>query len=74
MRFARDVRRAAEQVQEGGLKGGQLNQEQARTIADPDEEEGSDVECGELELWRLLPQLKDLPEDWIKKLPNFFHI
>ena len=41
----------------------------ASTIADPDEEEGSDMECGELELWRLLPQLKDLPEEWIKKLP-----
>ena len=41
----------------------------ASTIADPDEEDGSDEECGELELWRLLPQLKDLPEEWIKKLP-----
>ena len=41
----------------------------AGSIADPDEEEGSDEECGELELWHLLPQLKDLLEAWIKKLP-----
>ena len=33
------------------------------------EEDVSDGETDELELWRLLPQLKDLPETWVKKLP-----
>ena len=37
-------------------------------LADPDDQE-SDEEGGDLELWRLLPQLKDLPEALLKKLP-----
>ena len=40
------------------------------SMADPDkEEDDSDGEGGELELWRLLPQLKVLPEAMLKKLP-----
>ena len=40
------------------------------SMADPDDEEDdSDGEGGELELWRLLPQLKVLPEAMLKKLP-----
>ena len=39
-------------------------------LQDPDaEEEDSDEEGGELQLWRLLPQLKNLPEALLKKLP-----
>ena len=38
-------------------------------MADPDEEEESDVDCGKLELWKLLPQLKELPESLLRKLP-----
>ena len=41
----------------------------ASSIANPDEEDESEDDSGELELWRLLPQLKDLPEAWLKKLP-----
>ena len=41
----------------------------ASSIANPDEEEESEEDSGELELWRLLPQLKDLPETWLRKLP-----
>ena len=31
--------------------------------------EDSEDESGDLELWRLLPQLKDLPEALLRKLP-----
>ena len=41
----------------------------AGSLADPDEEEDSEEEGEELELWRLLPQLKDIPESLLKKLP-----
>ena len=41
----------------------------ASSIADPDEEDGSEEDGGKLELWKLLPQLKELPEAWLKKLP-----
>ena len=41
----------------------------ASSLADPDEEEESDVDCGKLELWKLLPQLKELPESLLRKLP-----
>ena len=39
------------------------------TIADPDSMEDSEDESGNLELWRLLPQLKELPEALLRKLP-----
>ena len=38
------------------------------TPMDPEEDE-SDMESEDLELWKLLPQLKDLPESLVKKLP-----
>ena len=41
----------------------------ASSLADPDEDENSEEECAELELWRLLPHLKELPEALLKKLP-----
>ena len=37
-------------------------------MADPDEEDESEEEGDELELWKLLPQLRDLPEAILKKL------
>ena len=39
------------------------------TIADPDSMDDSEDESGSLELWRLLPQLKELPEALLRKLP-----
>ena len=39
------------------------------SLADPDSMEDSEDEGGDLELWRLLPQLKDLPEALLRKLP-----
>ena len=33
------------------------------------EQDTSNRETDRLELWRLLPQLKDLPGAWVKKLP-----
>ena len=41
------------------------------SVADPDEARGSDSEEGgeDLQLWRLLPQLKELPESLLRKLP-----
>ena len=33
------------------------------------EQEDSDMESEDLELWKLLPQLKDLPETLVRKLP-----
>ena len=41
----------------------------AGSLADPDGEEDTEEECDKLELWRLLPQLKDIPESLLKKLP-----
>ena len=42
----------------------------ASSIADPDDEDDSEEEGGEdLELWRLLPQLRDIPESLLRKLP-----
>ena len=41
----------------------------ASSLADPDEGNDSEDDSAELELWRLLPQLKDLPESFLKKLP-----
>ena len=40
----------------------------ASAPTDP-EQEDSDMESEDLELWKLLPQLKDLPETLVKKLP-----
>ena len=37
-------------------------------LADPGEQD-SEAEDGGLELWRLLPQLKDIPETLLKKMP-----
>ena len=37
-------------------------------MADPDEEDESEEEGDELKLWKLLPQLRDLPEAILKKL------
>ena len=39
------------------------------SIADPDTVEDSEDEGGDLELWRLLPHLKELPEALLRKLP-----
>ena len=41
------------------------------SVADPDESRGSDSEeeGEDLQLWRLLPQLKELPESLLRKLP-----
>ena len=41
------------------------------SVADPyeGEELDSEEDCGDLQLWRLLPQLKELPESLLKKLP-----
>ena len=41
------------------------------SLADPDEAGGSDSDEGgeDLQLWRLLPQLKEIPEALLKKLP-----
>ena len=39
-----------------------------KNMVDPDDEM-SEEEGGELELWRLLPQLRELPEDMLRKLP-----
>ena len=42
----------------------------ASSMGDPDDCDESEEEgTGELELWRLLPQLRDLPEALLKKLP-----
>ena len=41
----------------------------ASSLADPDEDDESEEEGDELELWKLLPQLRDLPEAILKKLP-----
>ena len=40
-------------------------------LDDPDEEDGEELadECSELQLWKLLPQLRELPEALVKKLP-----
>ena len=40
-------------------------------IGDPDEEDGEEPSDmgGELQLWKLLPQLRELPEALIRKLP-----
>ena len=45
-----------------------ISQMVASSMPDPDEEEESDVDCGKLELWKLLPQLKELPESLLRKL------
>ena len=37
-------------------------------MVDPDDEM-SEEEGGELEFWRLLPQMRELPEDMLRKLP-----
>ena len=39
-----------------------------KNMVDPDDEM-SEEEGGDLELWRLLPQLRELPEDMLRKLP-----
>ena len=38
-------------------------------MVDPDAMEDSEEEGSDLELWKLLPQLKELPESFLKKLP-----
>ena len=38
-------------------------------MVDHDAMEDSEEEDSELELWRLLPQLKELPETFLRKLP-----
>ena len=39
------------------------------SIEDLEEEDSEEDVSGDLELWKLLPQLKDLPESLLKKLP-----
>ena len=40
----------------------------ADAILDPDEDE-SEEDSGDFQLWRLLPQLKEVPEEYLRKLP-----
>ena len=40
----------------------------ADAILDPDKGE-SEEDSGEFQLWRLLPQLKEVPEEYLRKLP-----
>ena len=40
----------------------------ADAILDPDEGE-SEEDSGDFQLWRLLPQLKEVPEEYLRKLP-----
>ena len=51
----------------GNLGGGRT----LASLIDPDEAGGSDSDEGgdDLQLWRLLPQLRELPEALLKKLP-----
>ena len=44
------------------------------SLADPDSMEDSEDEGGDLELWRLLPQLKDLPEALLTKASSVGHV
>ena len=39
------------------------------SLADPEDQDSEEEESGELELWKLLPQLRDLPEALLRKLP-----
>ena len=41
----------------------------AGSLADPDEEDDTEEESDKLELFWLLPQLKDIPKSLLKKLP-----
>jgi len=68
-KIAVHVEKASRELREQETRSKGSYMDLTATVEDPDTEDGSDQTEAKLEIWKLLPQLQNVPESTLKKLP-----